>query len=863
MSLLDSISQWIDKDRTQLAVRIPAHQVDKPPPPLTLQAGMHYIRLRLASMYLNKAHWFKDWYPMVYSSVRFQFGDQLIEIPNIVDESRLTMPQTPGGDIFVQDFVLTPLIPFQRGVVSLAAGLFAVAARNYPKSVLKTFGEFASLLNVPELSPCLDFAEPLATGIQELVTPDNARIHLGLHYSFSPGELQDGYFAAIRSAADIKPMELFVVNDELYERGNPRKKQPFLKADYMLFHAELLDNRDEWELKGKIIWGRSAIPEIAPEIRPIPEVAPQPTIAPELAPRPIPEIAPEIAPRPEVAPPSTAGRGVRRGARSNEEEEEKPSFYFATSGEGVRGNQVRLGAEFDLTFNYGIERASRMAILEGEKLKELLLTDIAELDIVIIPRGFKLKQSRWRQRATFVKGALLKKVVFHLQAAKEAIADARIDVIFETKGAVLYEFSLPFQLTPVLDSAVETPFDPLNFNLDDLASEMDRQQRTALLDIWADSDGLSINFNNFETGESFPASTRGLTRTSLADFLGKTKDDLDPVPNNLIWGLLADPLGKPNNEGAEKEFNDCLERVATAGWELYKKLNADSGFAKVLDAVERLEPGSTLSIKTDCAFLPWEILNPSPFNWGDPDKIKTEERPVQPQNFWGQRFIIECLLAGEKRSYKTPVTVHKKSPAYVSMNVFRTIDQGLEGNTFLPGKSHETLAAELQPEITVELRREGSEIRKIFVEENYRPTMIYLLCHGQNDKPLIGQDEKLEIDVNNFVLPRDVYVGYAYPSGPIIFLNSCSSGAASPLAFSTFLSQFREKNALGLIGTSFPVPTTFGSAFGQELIRQYMKMHKPIGQALLDLRRQQLANGNPIGLFYTLQCPLDITSHHK
>ena len=66
MSLLDSISQWIDKDRTQLAVRIPAHQVDKPPPPLTLQAGMHYIRLRLASMYLNKAHWFKDWYPMVY-----------------------------------------------------------------------------------------------------------------------------------------------------------------------------------------------------------------------------------------------------------------------------------------------------------------------------------------------------------------------------------------------------------------------------------------------------------------------------------------------------------------------------------------------------------------------------------------------------------------------------------------------------------------------------------------------------------------------------------------------------------------------------------------------------------------------------
>ena len=82
MSLLDSISQWIDKDRTQLAyVRIPANQVDNPPKAQSLQAGVHYIRLRLASMYLTKAtKWFSAWYPVVHSTVRLDYGLSLIHI---------------------------------------------------------------------------------------------------------------------------------------------------------------------------------------------------------------------------------------------------------------------------------------------------------------------------------------------------------------------------------------------------------------------------------------------------------------------------------------------------------------------------------------------------------------------------------------------------------------------------------------------------------------------------------------------------------------------------------------------------------------------------------------------------------------
>jgi hypothetical protein len=240
------------------------------------------------------------------------------------------------------------------------------------------------------------------------------------------------------------------------------------------------------------------------------------------------------------------------------------------------------------------------------------------------------------------------------------------------------------------------------------------------------------------------------------------------------------------------------------------------------------------------------------------DDVK-EKDPVQPQKFWGNRLSIECLLAGQKQKYKTPTAIHEASAPYVSMNIFRTIDKDFGERKILPGQSHENLSAEFGSSVKTDVHKTGNDILGIFNTPNYEATLIYLFCHGQNSKALDpNQREKLEIDEQNFVAPKDLPPKIKYPRGPIVFLNSCSSGSFSPLAFSTFLSAFREKHALGLIATSFPVPITFGSAFGQELMRRYFREHLPMGQALFELRQEQLANGNPLGLFYSLQCPTDI-----
>ena len=64
---------------------------------------------------------------------------------------------------------------------------------------------------------------------------------------------------------------------------------------------------------------------------------------------------------------------------------------------------------------------------------------------------------------------------------------------------------------------------------------------------------------------------------------------------------------------------------------------------------------------------------------------------------------------------------------------------------------------------------------------------------------------------------------------------------------------------MGIIGTTIQIPTTFAAAFGRELIKSYLAT-VPIGRSIYDLRRNLLDLDNPLGLFYSLQCPGHITA---
>jgi hypothetical protein len=945
MSLWDKLKEWIDKDRKQLTY-VQTGTLHKESEgsilPRSLQAGTHYVRLRLANIYLKKeTGWFKDWYPAVYSVVRFNLGDRTIEVPNIADAARVGMVKTSRGDLIARNFILTPTVPFNGGSLSLCVGLFALQEQNHPAKFLKALGKFtAKLNNVPQLSRSLHIAQHLALRMRELFGPESARMHLGLHDSFSEGELKDGYIAAIRTPRKQLDMnELWVVDDELH-RGKSLEEAravPFEESDYMLFRVELFDKRDDWESLTSIQEPfqnalealqnqssrkqapqhmRAALLEatqspdltsvdkrrvverlietyremevnlelsgaVGEEVPTLKRVMRAPMSLKTARGKGKPTVSEIFNVFPETVPITLDDRyltledDLRKEALVDEiikvrdeplagisvksQKPLAPAFYFALKGDDVSGDQVKFGAKFDLTFNYGIPELDALAKMFGEYLTELLEGEKAELGIIIIPKGLTFTDGKWFQTARFRNGAIEEEVVFHLQASSTPVEEAGLHVIFDRNGSVLYEFPIPLQLVAAVDkTAPATEHEPPELNLDEIMAAGDRQKRTAVLHIFADGDKLSINYDNLSDDDAFQVEPKLVTRTSLADILAETKDSLNAVPTHPVWSNLEDTLSTPDaGSNNEKGFRECLEGVASAGWILYKNLAQDTEFKRVLDAINQLPPGSSLSIRTNCAFLPWEILYPSEYILKFKDKYQ-----LQPQNLWGNRLLIECLLSGDNRKYKTPTTLHETSPAYASLNLFRTIDKDFAGKKFLPGKSHEDLNAELEQHgVKSEVRSKGSDILPIFDTEDYEATLIYFFCHGQNDKALDPKvREKLQIDETEFITADDLPLGVKYPRGPIIFLNSCSSGSFSPLSFSNFLSTFREKQALGLISTTFPVPIPFGAAFGQELLRRYFeKEHgKTIGELLLDFRRELLTKGNPLGLFYSLQCPMDI-----
>ncbi len=245
--MLDDLRQrltdlWDKTTKQMVYVPIDAARVDVTTDYVPLEYGRHYLRLWIANVYLAKqVQYLQTWYPAVHALVRFDFQGQPVDFPTIADASRAGLTQEASGDVIARNFVLTPLIPFNGGVVSLDAGLIAVQGENYLKSFITTLSSFSALLAVPQFSSALNIASPLATGLQSLL--NDGGIHLALHDAFAAGQ-RGGYWAAIRATEqEVDPSQLSVANGQLRFGAN---NSPLEGIDHLLFRLEVTEAGPEY-----------------------------------------------------------------------------------------------------------------------------------------------------------------------------------------------------------------------------------------------------------------------------------------------------------------------------------------------------------------------------------------------------------------------------------------------------------------------------------------------------------------------------------------------------------------------------------------------------------------------------------------
>jgi len=255
MTMLDTIKGWFDRDRPQFIFEsIPKDQVTGTGAATATAAvsGLHYFRLSVAEMYLQKkVSWFRELYPAVHSLVRLTLGGrQGVEIPHITDLSSLGINPAAraSGDVEMRMIRLTPMLPFNGGDVAITVGLIVVEGKNYAATAIRTLGSFASILTVPQFSSMLQLAAPLAEGIRGLFGDGNGQLYLGLLQTLSAGTLVDGYIALVRATdAELDRRSLAVQNGSLRVRDDKGALASLTAFDYLLLRIEVFTERDDWD----------------------------------------------------------------------------------------------------------------------------------------------------------------------------------------------------------------------------------------------------------------------------------------------------------------------------------------------------------------------------------------------------------------------------------------------------------------------------------------------------------------------------------------------------------------------------------------------------------------------------------------
>ncbi len=109
------------------------------------------------------------------------------------------------------------------------------------------------------------------------------------------------------------------------------------------------------------------------------------------------------------------------------------------------------------------------------------------------------------------------------------------------------------------------------------------------------------------------------------------------------------------------------------------------------------------------------------------------------------------------------------------------------------------------------------------------------------------------------LLLRELRKGMDLQAGtPLVFLNMCESAQVFPSISGGLIDVFLEKGARGVIGTEIPMLPQFADLFSRKFFDAlFYTEHDDgspvsVGRALLDLRREFLDVGNPLGFAYTL-----------
>jgi hypothetical protein len=250
-----SLSDWFSQLCSHQSVHYTAAAVSSDSDPVVLQAGQHYIRLRLAEMYLkDDRKLFRSYVPVVSSVVSLQFGSNSAQqLADVAGPLSLNLSEDVLGRGVETNYHLTNLVPYKGGTVSVSAALLAYESKDYFSSFLKLANGVAGILTTGQLSSYLKVADTAVSGIQDLLDGADKEVYLVYHNEYGGSDssggvsLKSGYTAVIGAdKTSFDTSKLYVKDSSLLYGNTKDNAQPLTGYDYMLLAVESAVARDDF-----------------------------------------------------------------------------------------------------------------------------------------------------------------------------------------------------------------------------------------------------------------------------------------------------------------------------------------------------------------------------------------------------------------------------------------------------------------------------------------------------------------------------------------------------------------------------------------------------------------------------------------
>jgi hypothetical protein len=298
-----------------------------------------------------------------------------------------------------------------------------------------------------------------------------------------------------------------------------------------------------------------------------------------------------------------------------------------------------------------------------------------------------------------------------------------------------------------------------------------------------------------------------------------------------------------------------LKKLAEAGLYLFDELfygNSGPDARAMGDLLKELSRKHQLQVQivAERFFFPWSLL----YDGDDSDN-------PDPKAFWGFKHVIEYMP-----EFSSPTLV---SFAPV-IEIGDTLDIAFVCNNtidtqFGPVVQGQRDAFNALPGVSVKDYANTQDFINLMKDPN-APPLIYFYCHAVSKFP--GEeggvdDSKIALTDAKIAL-RDlkIKVRTSLPpllNAPLVFLNACESAELSPYLYDGLMPFMIARGVRGMIGTEVETPALFAAEFAKDFIRRFAAGGQPLGELLLDMRREYLEQKNNVmGLVYALYSSGDV-----